>query len=181
MFYFCKKITCFYAIIIIIFIFISGCSINKTVIKNNIEPKNIGLTLNYKYNHDTIEPTIDIEWSWRQPKKQLDKNIQDIVAIMWNDENVNWVGTTMFGESGGGPAMNYFDYLVKKANDNEQGYSYFGYPARSNNKVTFKLLSSRKNPNPKIPDKIYIYFIHPEHTIIGENIIYVIKEIAFPS
>lgn len=86
MFYFCKKITCFYAIIIIIFIFISGCSINKTVIKNNIEPKNIGLTLNYKYNHDTIEPTIDIEWSWRQPKKQLDKNIQDIVAIMWNDE-----------------------------------------------------------------------------------------------
>lgn len=127
----------------------------------NVNPEQIGVNIQSEYQVNNEVPEVHIKWSWAKPSILKTKpNIQDIVAISWND-NMNWVSATE--EGGGGPGMYVIEQLRMK-----NGLSYLGQPLGKKGEITFKLLPVPPNSHPNLPPEITISFIHPQQQISGK-------------
>lgn len=134
-----------------------------------VPPEQIGLNIQSDYQV-MDRPKIHIKWSWAKSlAAPANSNIQDIVAISWNDQK-NWIGTSTLGEGGGGPGI----FAVEQFKG-DRGLFYIGQPLGIDSEVTFELIPVPPKANPTIPSAIKVYFIHPQRTFSGKWIDYTVE------
>ncbi|KLU60927.1 hypothetical protein CEB3_c29000 [Peptococcaceae bacterium CEB3] len=142
---------------------------------NYVDPKQIGLTLQSDYQKNKEFPEIVVKWSWKKPPAQaINGNVQDIIAISWDDRK-NWIGTSDLGEGGGGQGTYVVDQLMAK-----KGLTYVGQPQGKDGEVTFKLLPNPPKAHPSAPLNVTIFFIHPQQKLSGQWVDSVVQYVSPP-